>query len=191
MLAPSWGEPEACCYAVVKYSICRLYNINCICAMHIKQNLSCIIRASNLYLPIYLGASLAINLSHLLLKHSSPSIRVIFHMLQLSVNYHGNTSCNECTYRIVGFFRGTYIPRMTDFQIFRDFIFTNGSAKNSPMQWVVHFFEELNFTNEQNSQNLRTSKKTNYTVPMLYGVSVTYSSNCSCNEHSSRSIYSF
>ena len=42
-----------------------------------------------------------------------------------------------------------------------------GSAKNSAMQWVVRFFEGLNFTNEQhsrNSWNLRTSKKN-----QLYG----------------------
>ena len=56
---------------------------------------------------------------------------------------------------------------MVDFQLFCDFIFMNGSAKNSAMQWVVCFFEVLNFTNEQyprNSRNLRTLKKTNYTV---------------------------
>ena len=53
------------------------------------------------------------------------------------------------------------------FSVLRDFIFTNGSAKSSALQWVVRFFEGLNFTNDQhprNSWNLRTSKKPNYTV---------------------------
>ena len=54
---------------------------------------------------------------------------------------------------------------MADFQFFHDFIFTNGSAKNSgttmgpPHIW---FFERLNFTNDQHlwiSQNLHTLKK--------------------------------
>ena len=56
---------------------------------------------------------------------------------------------------------------MADFQFFRDFIFTNESAKSSALQWIVRFFEGLNFTNDKhprNSWNLRTSKKTNYTV---------------------------
>ena len=51
---------------------------------------------------------------------------------------------------------------MADFQFFRHFIFMNGSAKSSAVQWVVRFFEGLNFTNEQypqKSRNLRTSKK--------------------------------
>ena len=46
-------------------------------------------------------------------------------------------------------------------------IFTNASAKSSGLQWIVRFFEGLNFTNDQHqrySRNLHTSKKTNYTV---------------------------
>ena len=65
---------------------------------------------------------------------------------------------------------------MADFWFFHDFIFTNRSAKAHTLQWVVGFFEGLNFTNDQhpqNSWNLRTSKKTNYTVlPMLHGSTI-------------------
>ena len=56
---------------------------------------------------------------------------------------------------------------MADFQFFCNFIFTNVSAKSSALQWIVRFFEGLNFTNDQHQQysrNLHTSKKTNYTV---------------------------
>ena len=48
-------------------------------------------------------------------------------------------------YRIVGFFRGTQILRMADFQFFRDFIFMNGSAKSSALQWVVGVFRGVKF----------------------------------------------
>ena len=51
---------------------------------------------------------------------------------------------------------------MADVWIFHDFIFTNESAKAHTLQWVVGFFEGLNFTNNQhprNLRNLRTSKK--------------------------------
>ena len=56
---------------------------------------------------------------------------------------------------------------MADFLLFRNLVFTNGFTKSSALQWVVHFFEGLNFTNDQHprkSWNLRTLKKTNYTV---------------------------
>ena len=53
---------------------------------------------------------------------------------------------------------------MADFLLFCDFIFMNASTKSSALQWVVHFFEGLNFPNDQHLRNLRTLKKTNYTV---------------------------
>ena len=62
---------------------------------------------------------------------------------------------------------------MADFRFFHDFIFRNESAKSSYTamgSWV--FFKGLNFTNDQhprNLRNLRTSKKTNYTV---YGIDI-------------------
>ena len=34
---------------------------------------------------------------------------------------------------------------MADFQCFRDFIFMNGSAKSSVLQWVVRFFRGVKF----------------------------------------------
>ena len=61
------------------------------------------------------------------------------------------------------------------FSVFCDFIFTNEPAKAHTLQWVAHFFEGLNFTNDQhprNSRNLRTSKKTNYTVLVTILVSL-------------------
>ena len=42
-----------------------------------------------------------------------------------------------------------------------------GLPKAHTLQWVIDFFEGLNFTNDQhpqNSWNLRTLKKTNYMV---------------------------
>ena len=48
-------------------------------------------------------------------------------------------------YRIVGFLWGALIPWTVHFQFIRDFMFTNGSAKNSAMQWVVHFFRGVKF----------------------------------------------
>ena len=34
---------------------------------------------------------------------------------------------------------------MADFQLFRNFIFTNASAKSSALQWIVHFFGGVKF----------------------------------------------
>ena len=53
------------------------------------------------------------------------------------------------SYHIVGFFLRYLNSENGRFSVFCDFIFTNGSAKGSALQWVVHFFEGLNFTNDQ------------------------------------------
>ena len=65
------------------------------------------------------------------------------------------------TYRIVGFSR--YLISVNSwFSVFSRFYSHDGSAKSSAVQWVVCFFEDLNFMNEQHpwkSWNLCTSKK--------------------------------
>ena len=49
------------------------------------------------------------------------------------------------------FFRGTYIPQMPNFQLFCDFIFTNGLPNGiaifGPIFHFAYFFEHFNFTN--------------------------------------------
>ena len=52
---------------------------------------------------------------------------------------------------------------MVGFQFFRDFIVTNESAKSSALQWVVCFFEGLNFTNDKFAE-LTYLDKTNYSI---------------------------
>ena len=49
------------------------------------------------------------------------------------------------SYRIVGFFSRYLNSANGRFSVYRDFIFTNGSAKSSAMQWVVHFFRGVKF----------------------------------------------
>ena len=54
-----------------------------------------------------------------------------------------------------------------------------GLPKAHSLQRVVGFFEGLNFMNDQypqNSRNLRTSKKTNYTVIVITALGLTSSS---------------
>ena len=56
---------------------------------------------------------------------------------------------------------------MADSRFFTILFSRMGLPKAYTLQWVVGFFRGLNFTNDhhpQNSWNLPTSKKTNYTV---------------------------
>ena len=51
---------------------------------------------------------------------------------------------------MVGFVFSRYLNSVNGrFSVFRDFIVTNESAKSSALQWVVRFFEGLNFTNDK------------------------------------------
>ena len=65
---------------------------------------------------------------------------------------------------LLGFFE-VLNPRMADFQFFRYFIFTNASAKSSALQWIVHFFEELDsrMINIPEIRGIYVPRKTNYT----------------------------
>ena len=70
-------------------------------------------------------------------------------------------------YHIVGFFEVLKFREWLIFGFFMILFSRMGLPKAHTLQWVVGFFEGLNFTNDQhprNLQNLRTSKKTNYTV---------------------------
>ena len=96
MLLVCWDQPEAYCHAVVKHCTCILYNRNCICEMCSKL---CMINDSHMYtivVLIYHGVShtsVSFSYSQALL----PIHQCNCHVLQASVNYSGNSSCELCT----------------------------------------------------------------------------------------------
>ena len=82
--------------------------------------------------------------------------------------------CNyleKTNYRIFGFFEVLKFREWLIFGFFTILFSQMGLPKAHTLQWVVGFFEGLNFTNDQHPQNLwnlRTSKKTNYTVIIIW-----------------------
>ena len=68
-------------------------------------------------------------------------------------------------YHIVGFFEVLKFRKWLIFGFFMILFSRMGLPKAHTLQWVVGFFEGLNFTNDQhpqNLQNLRTSKNQLY-----------------------------
>ena len=93
MIAASWGEPEVYHYVVVtKHSAYRLI-VYVQCAVN-RIHYKC--RSYTCTFLIYPGVSLA----YLTFFSSSPLYPSEYsHMLQVPVNYHGNSSSDECTYQ--------------------------------------------------------------------------------------------
>ena len=76
-----------------------------------------------------------------------------------------------CNYRIVGFFKVLKFREWLIFGFFTILFSRMGLPKAHTLQWVVGFFEGLNFTNDQhprNLQNLRTSKKPTIRYKVFY-----------------------
>ena len=94
------------------------------------------------------------------------------HMLSQRIDNY----CNEN--RMVGFFEVLKFREWLIFGFFTILFSRMGLSKAHTLQWVVGFFEELNFMNDQhlrNSRNLHTSKKINYTVEesiKMQGISI-------------------
>ena len=96
-----------------------------------------------------------------------PTCQEIFEILTDSDTtcYFISHLCFTHRYRIVGFFEVLKFHEWLIFNFFTILFSEMGQLKAHTLQWVVGFFEGLNFMNDQhprNSWNLRTSKKTNY-----------------------------